>query len=49
MSVQPVIDPRSSANHGASYSVPSSHQSNFHGSTLYINLVDRSHLDNAGL
>ena len=36
-------------NHGASFSVPPSHQSNFYGSSPHINPVDRSHLDNARL
>ena len=49
MSVQPAIGSRSSVNHGASYSVPTSHQSNFHGSCPCINPVNRSHLDDARL
>ena len=49
MSTQPVCASRSLVNHGASFSVPSSHQSNFHGSSPCINPVDRSHLDNARL
>ena len=49
MSAQPAIGSRSSANHGASYSVPTSSPSNFHGSCPCINLVNRSHLDDARL
>ena len=47
MSTQPVFASRSLVNHEASYSVPSIHQSNFHGSCPCINPVDRSHLDEA--
>ena len=47
MFTQPVFASRSLVNHGASFSVPSSHQSNFHGSCPSINPVDRSHLDEA--
>ena len=47
MSTQPVFASRSLVNHGACFSVPSSHQSNFHGSCPCINPVDRSHLDEA--
>ena len=49
MSVQPAIDSKSLANHDASYSVPSSRQSNFHGLSPHISLGDRSHLDNVRL
>ena len=49
MSTQPVFASRSLVNHEASYSVPSIHQSNFHGSCPCINPVDRSHLDDARL
>ena len=47
MSTQPVFASRSLVNHEASYSVPSIHQSNFHGLCPCINPVDRSHLDEA--
>ena len=49
MSTQPVFASRSLVNHGASFFVPSNHQSNFHGSSPSINPVDCSHLDNARL
>ena len=47
MYAQPAIGSRTFANQGASYSVPPSSQSNFHGSSFHNNPVDHTYLANA--